>query len=69
MDFYCKPKPGGFTDRRLRVQPDLLPAGCVTISRVEVDGQGHPDFDPAGLTVKLPDSSREIRVKVTLQPR
>lgn len=69
MDFYYKPKPGGFKDRLLRVQPDLLPAGCVRISRVEIDGQEHKDFDPEGLTVKLPDSTQEIRVKVTLTPR
>jgi mannose/cellobiose epimerase-like protein (N-acyl-D-glucosamine 2-epimerase family) len=69
MDFHYKPKPGAFKDRVLRVSPDLLPPGCVSIARVEIDGKQYQDFDAKGLTVKLPDSSGEIKVKVTLKPR
>jgi mannose/cellobiose epimerase-like protein (N-acyl-D-glucosamine 2-epimerase family) len=68
MDFYFKPKPGGFNDRVLRVQPDLLPPGSVVISKVEIDGKDYKNFDAKGLTVQLPDSTLEIRVKATLRP-
>ena len=34
MDFYFKPKPGGFADNILRVAPDLLPQGSIRIEPV-----------------------------------
>jgi hypothetical protein len=68
MDFYFKPQPEGFKDRILRVSPDLLPQGSVTLTAVTVDDKPYRDFDAAALTVKLPDSKQSVRVKVTITP-
>ncbi|WP_415947776.1 AGE family epimerase/isomerase [Streptomyces sp. KLOTTS4A1] len=68
MDFHFKPDPSALPDRVLRVAPDLLPAGSVRISSVEIDGQVHEDFDAAGLTVRLPEAQERVRVKVRMSP-
>ncbi len=68
MDFFFKPKPGGFKDNVLRVQPDILPPGNLRIGEVWVNGQPHTDFDPVGLTVKLPESTEPLKVQVRLVP-
>ncbi len=68
MDFHFRPRPRGFRENRLRVAPDLLPAGSIRITAVEIDGKPWTDFDPDGWTVQLPDSERSLRVKVTLTP-
>ena len=54
MDFYFKPKVDGPRDNILRVAPDFLPPGSVRLEAVWIDGQHHADFDPDGLTVRLP---------------
>jgi mannose/cellobiose epimerase-like protein (N-acyl-D-glucosamine 2-epimerase family) len=68
MDFYFKPRPDGFTDRILRVSPDILPAGRVRLSAVEIDGKPYTGFDADALTVKLPDAQSSLKVKVTITP-
>lgn len=68
LDLFFKPLPDGFTDRILRVSPDMLPAGSVRISHCEIDGQAYDHYDAAGLSVQLPPSDRRLRVKVTLTP-
>jgi anti-anti-sigma regulatory factor len=68
MDFHFRPKPGGFRDGLLRVQPDILPVGSVKIGEVWIDGHAHNDFDPEALTVRLPKSQADIRVRVRLVP-
>ncbi len=68
MDFYFKPKPGGFKDGILRVQPDILPPGSVVIGDVWIDGERYNDFDAKGLTVKLPTTDKEVKVRVRLVP-
>jgi len=68
MNFYFKPKPDGFKDRKLFVAPDLLPPGCVTLTAVEIDGVPYQHFDAQELTVTLPESATDLRVKVTLTP-
>jgi mannose/cellobiose epimerase-like protein (N-acyl-D-glucosamine 2-epimerase family)/anti-anti-sigma regulatory factor len=68
MDFYFKPKPGGFKDNVLRVQPDILPPGSVLIGDVLINDEPYSDFDAQALTVKLPASATDIRVKVRLVP-
>jgi mannose/cellobiose epimerase-like protein (N-acyl-D-glucosamine 2-epimerase family) len=68
MDFHFKPKPGGFADGILRVQPDILPEGSVKISNVWIDGRAYTDFDAKKLTVTLPEGHGEIRVKVRISP-
>ncbi|HVK06276.1 MAG TPA: AGE family epimerase/isomerase [Armatimonadaceae bacterium] len=54
MDFYFKPKAGGFKDNVLRVSPDILPKGSVKIESVTINGEDYTDFDAENLTVKLP---------------
>ncbi len=69
LDLYFKPLPSGFEDRLLRVEPDILPKGSVSISHVWLDDEPYTDFDAEGLVVRLPDRDERVRVKVRLQPR
>lgn len=68
MDLYFKPQPGGFKDNILRVQPDILPPGSVRIGEVWINGQPYSDFDASSLTVKLPDTQDEMKVRVRVLP-
>jgi anti-anti-sigma factor len=68
MDFYFKPKPGGFKDNILRVAPDLLPKGSIKIASVVVNDEEYSDFDAEGLTVKIPPSTDPVKIKVSLAP-
>jgi anti-anti-sigma factor len=68
LDLYFKPKPGAFKDGILRVSPDLLPKGSVRIESVAVDGELYADFDADGLTVKVPPSKDQVKIKVRLVP-
>lgn len=68
MDFYFKPKPGGFKDGVLRVPPDILPSGAVRISDVWIDGHVHSDFDADQLLVNLPKGHNDIKVRVRISP-
>ncbi|MCB9959410.1 MAG: AGE family epimerase/isomerase [Rhodospirillaceae bacterium] len=68
MDFFFKPKPGGFKDGLLRVQPDILPVGAVRITDVWIDGVVYADFDADALTVRLPQGHGDIKVRVRLTP-
>src|SRR5262249_54554036 len=54
MDFYFKPKPGGFKENILRVSPDILPPGSIKIGAVWINGEPYTDFDAEALTVNLP---------------
>jgi mannose/cellobiose epimerase-like protein (N-acyl-D-glucosamine 2-epimerase family)/anti-anti-sigma regulatory factor len=55
MDFYFKPQSGALKDNVLRVAPDLLPPGSVTIDAVWVNGNRYANFDPKAMTVTLPE--------------
>ncbi len=69
LDLHFKPKPNhSFGRSILRVAPDILPPGTVKLESVTIDGEPYDNFDPAALTVKLPESSESIRVKVRLVP-
>lgn len=68
MEFFFRPKPRGFKDNVLRVQPDILPPGTVRIGEVWIDGARHTDFDPYAMTVQLPNTDRDLHVKVRLIP-
>ena len=68
MDLYFKPMPGGFKDNILRVGPDILPPGSVRIGEVWINGQPYSDFDADSLTVKLPDTQDELKVRVRVLP-
>ncbi|MEI7847404.1 MAG: AGE family epimerase/isomerase [Chloroflexota bacterium] len=66
MDLYFKPQPGAFARNILRVSPDILPVGKVSISNVWIDDQPYDNFDAERLTVKLPETNAQVRVKVRL---
>lgn len=66
---YFKPLPGAFEHRILRVAPDLLPVGSVFIEECYIDEQSHFDFDAGALTVRLPETDRQLQVKVKISPR
>jgi len=68
IDLYFKPKPGGFKDNILRVGPDILPPGSVRIGEVWINGQLYSDFNAESLTVKLPSTQDELKVRVRLLP-
>ena len=68
MDFYFKPQPNAFKDNILRVQPDILPPGSIKIGQCWVNGEPYTNFDADALTVKLPDSSEPVKVKVQIVP-
>ena len=68
MDLYFKPKPGGFKDNILRVEPDILPPDSVCIGEVWINGQPYFNFDAESLTVKLPSTQDELKVRVRVLP-
>ncbi|MGL4618611.1 MAG: STAS domain-containing protein, partial [Chroococcidiopsis sp.] len=68
MDLYFKPRPGAFKDNLLRVAPDILPPGSVRIGEVWIDDRSYTDFDANQLTVKLPDTRDQVRVRVRILP-
>ena len=68
MDFYFKPQPGAFPRNILRVAPDLLPDGSVRIGAVWINDEPYTNFEADRLTVKLPETREQIRVKVRIDP-
>jgi hypothetical protein len=68
LDLYFKPLPDAFKRNLLRVSPDILPPGSVRISEAWVNDEPYSNFDAEGLTVKLPDTKEQVRVKVRLVP-
>ncbi|MEL7586395.1 MAG: AGE family epimerase/isomerase [Prolixibacteraceae bacterium] len=66
---YFKPLPNGFKDRILRVSPDLLPADSIFIEECFIDDVPYPDYDAGNLTVHLPDTDKQVRVKVKITPK
>jgi hypothetical protein len=69
MDFHFKPQPGAWKQNTLRVSPDLLPEGSVTIGEVTADGEKYTNFSADKLTVKVPDTKDPVRLKVTIVPK
>jgi anti-anti-sigma factor len=68
MDLFFKPQPGAWKDNVLRVAPDILPAGRVQLDAVWINGEPYQQFDPEALTVTLPPSDTDLRVRVRLSP-
>ncbi|MFN8621804.1 MAG: AGE family epimerase/isomerase [Chloroflexota bacterium] len=68
MELHFKPKPHAWEGNILRVAPDLLPPGSIRIEEVWIDGRRHTDYDADGLTVKLPESEVDLRVRVRIVP-
>jgi hypothetical protein len=68
LDLYFKPYPNGFKNNILRVSPDILPKDAIRIGQVEIDGAPYRNFDPKRLTVTLPDTQNQVRVRVQVVP-
>jgi hypothetical protein len=68
MELYFKPKSEGFKRNILRVQPDILPTGSIRLSQVWINDEPYSNFDANNLTVKLPTTKDQIRVKVRIDP-
>jgi mannose/cellobiose epimerase-like protein (N-acyl-D-glucosamine 2-epimerase family)/anti-anti-sigma regulatory factor len=68
MDFYFKTSTHRFPDNVLRVQPDLLPAGSVSVTEVWINDQPYHDFDAVAMTVRLPEREGDLNIRVRLQP-
>ena len=68
MDFHFKPKANGFKRNTLHVSPDILPQGSICISDVWVNEEPYSNFDSQALTVKVPDSKTDVKVRVRLTP-
>lgn len=69
MDFYFKPQPGAFPRNILYVSPDILPEGSIAITDVWINDEPYSNFDADRLTVKLPDTKEQVRVKVRITPK
>jgi mannose/cellobiose epimerase-like protein (N-acyl-D-glucosamine 2-epimerase family) len=69
MDFHFKPQPGAWKNNTLRVSPDLLPEGSISIGEVTADGDKYTNFSADKLTVKVPDTKDPVRLKVTIVPK
>ncbi len=66
--FYFKPYPKSFKNNILFVSPDILPKGSVYISECFIDDQPYTNYDGEALSVTLPDTDKQVRVKVLLTP-
>jgi len=66
---HFKPYPNSFKNNILRVSPDILPLGSIFIEECFVDGKPYTNYDPKGLTVKLPDTNERLSVKVKVSPK
>ena len=69
LELWYRPQPDAeFPDRRLRVAPDLLPAGWVALDKVFIDDEPYDAFDAGTMAVQLPRSSGPLTVRVRLTP-
>jgi mannose/cellobiose epimerase-like protein (N-acyl-D-glucosamine 2-epimerase family) len=68
MDFYFKPMPGALPGNILHVSPDILPPGSIKLAAVWIDGEPYAAFDSDALTVTLPDTREQLRVRVRIEP-
>ncbi len=48
--------------------PDILPAGSIRIGAVWINDEPYSNFEADRLTVKLPDTKEQVRVKVRIDP-
>ncbi|MDT3401530.1 AGE family epimerase/isomerase [Mucilaginibacter terrae] len=69
MFMYFKPYINSFKDNILRVSPDILPEGSIYIEAVFIDNEPYENFDANGLFVNLPQTDKQVRVKVKLTPK
>jgi len=69
MFFYFKPHPNSFKDNILRVSPDILPPGSIGIDACFINDEPYTNFDSKALTVTLPQTNEQVRVKVKIAPK
>lgn len=67
--FYFKPYPNAFENGILRVSPDILPQGSISITECYINDKPYDQYDAEGLTVTLPETEEQVRVKVLLTPK
>ena len=65
---FFKPRPDGFKRNILRVQPDILPSGSIRIGEVWINDEPYQNFSADTMTVKLPTTKEQLRVKVRVEP-
>ncbi len=53
MDFYLKPYPCSFKDKKLRVYPDIFPDGSIKIDKVWINGKEYNSYEADQLIVNL----------------
>ncbi len=68
LELHFKPKAESFPDGILRVAPDLLPPGSVYLSEVWVNDAPYTEFDREALTVRLPKTQEDVKVRVRIAP-
>jgi mannose/cellobiose epimerase-like protein (N-acyl-D-glucosamine 2-epimerase family) len=68
LELHFKPYPKGFKRNILRVAPDLLPPGRVRLDQVWIDDDEYDNFDKEAMTVRLPNTDKQVHVKVRLVP-
>ncbi len=67
--FYFKPYPNAFENGILRVSPDILPEGSISITECYINDEPYDNYDAEKLTVTLPKGEEQVRVKVLLTPK
>lgn len=68
VTLHFKPGPGA-AGTVFQVQPIALPPGSVELASVTLDGRPYADFDPKGLSIKLPKDLAAATLTVTLRPK
>jgi mannose/cellobiose epimerase-like protein (N-acyl-D-glucosamine 2-epimerase family) len=68
LELYFKPLQEGFPEGVLRVAPDILPPGSVTLTDVWIEGKPWREFDREKLQVRLPNLTYRPKIKVRLEP-
>ncbi|MAT38372.1 MAG: N-acyl-D-glucosamine 2-epimerase [Ectothiorhodospiraceae bacterium] len=68
LDLWFKPHPGGFSNGKLYVSPDILPKGAIKITEVWMDEDPYTAFDADGLTVDIPDDGKHHKFQVRVAP-
>ncbi|TDC22264.1 N-acyl-D-glucosamine 2-epimerase [Streptomyces sp. 8K308] len=69
LDLWFRPRgDAAYPDGLLRVAPDALPPGRVSLEEVRIDGAPWADFDPRAMTVRLPKTAGPVTVRARLRP-
>ena len=53
----------------IRLSPDILPPGSIRLSEVWANGEKYSHFDADALTVRVPDSTEAVPIKVRIEPK